>query len=124
MFVAKHYLRVKNKRVAPGELLPDSLDEAKLDRLLRLGAIEAVGGNAPETSSGAAVPPPPRAEKAEKEKDDADPEENDEDAQPEVIDAMAGIVSAEETPAEVEARETEAKPKPKSKKKAGGGKGK
>ena len=134
MYVANHYVRINGTVLTAGEILPDGLPEDKIRWLLRAGAIHEV-----QTETSEKVPSgEPQGNEEERQREmarenyaaqlaalgyqpdgtpaaDAEPEETqeeiDEEAEPEEIDVMAGIVG----PA---TREVEA-PAPKSGKRGG-----
>lgn len=84
MYIAKHYVKDERGLFGPGEIIPEDLEEDKLERLLKLGAIrkaeppKVIRQTAPELAPA----------------DELEPTEGD---IPEIeIDAMAGIVQDEE----------------------------
>ena len=135
MYVANHYVRINGTVLTAGEILPDGLPEDKIRWLLRAGAIHEVQTETSEETPGGEHKENEEERQREEAREnyaaqlaalgyqpdgtpvaDAEPgetpeEEIDEEAEPEEIDVMAGIVG----PA---TREEEA-PAPKSGKRGG-----
>ncbi len=123
MYVANHYVRINRTVLTAGEILPDGLPEEKIAWLLRAGAIREIPEAAPVEAGAKAADPAGAKEAEERQREEArenyaaqpaalgyhpdgtptadaeseeTPEEEiDEEAEPEEIDVMAGIVHQE-----------------------------
>lgn len=90
MYAANHYIRAAGQVYVAGEILPE-LPEDKIRWLKSVDAIREIGpAPAPETPARAEETAPVREEGPDPEEV---PEEIDEEAEPEEIDVMAGIVT-------------------------------
>ena len=124
MYVANHYVRINHTVLTAGEILPDGLPGEKIAWLLRAGAIREIQEAAP-VEANAKTADPAGAQKSEEERqreaarenyaaqlaalgyhpdgtriadtesEEPPEEEIDEEAEPEEIDVMAGIVHQE-----------------------------
>lgn len=103
-YVAKHYTRIAGRKYTPGEIIDGPIPAEKRARLLKIGAIEGMGGpeseaetesmDMPESDAMAESADMPESEAMAESADmpEGEAEAEAEDA-PE-IDAMDGIVSA------------------------------
>ena len=124
MYVTNHYVRINRTVLTAGEILPDGLPEEKIAWLLRAGAIREIPEAAPVEADVKAADPagaqegeeerqreearenyaaqlaalgyqPDGTPTADAESEETPEEEIDEEAEPEEIDVMAGIVHQE-----------------------------
>lgn len=117
-YTAKHYVRISGRKFTPGEIIDIPIPEEKLERLLRLNAIEhnticAIAREVPDTDESADERGAGQSDTEDEagssdRMESAATEEGDEAEEAPEIDVMDGIVShADDQPeAESEKKET------------------
>ena len=109
MYIANFYI---GREYTPGEVLPKTVPQEVIDRLLEAGAIRRVAP-APDFAveqtedEGTEKKPEPKASGTKKDKGterETAEDEIDEDAEPEEIDVMAGIVTDTKAPSRSKSR--------------------
>lgn len=109
MYIANFYI---GREYTPGEVLPETVPQEVIDRLLEAGAIRRVAP-APDFATeetedeGTEKKPEPKASGTKTDKgteQETAEDEIDEDAEPEEIDVMAGIVTDTKAPSRSKSR--------------------
>lgn len=98
-YAAKHFVKIAGCMYTPGEIVDNPIPEDKLQRLLRLGAVEQLDTSGAEFSAWQDVSTSEETDAHDESPNDPAPEEapdaEEDEAEAPEIDAMVGVVTAE-----------------------------
>lgn len=102
-YTAKHFVKIAGRMYTPGEIIDNPIPDDKLQRLLRLNAVEAIETAGAEPVAWQDVPVHKEMDAHDELPTDTAPDEDDggEEVEMPEIDVMDGVVTAEaqKTPA-------------------------
>ncbi len=98
-YAAKHFVKIAGCMYTPGEIIDNPIPEDKLQRLLRLGAVEVIVSLDTEPSAWQDISASEETDVHDESPTDPAPEEapeaEEDEAEAPEIDAMDGVVTAE-----------------------------
>lgn len=96
-YAAKHFVKIAGRMYTPGEIIDNPIPDDKLQRLLRLNAVEAIEAVGAEPATWKDVPAHEEMDARDELPTDTAPDEDDSSEEVEMpeIDVMDGVVTAE-----------------------------
>lgn len=95
-YTAKHFVKIAGRMYTPGEIIDNPIPDDKLQRLLRLNAVEAIEAAGAEPATWKDVPAPEETDAREDLPTDTAPDEDGgEEVEMPEINVMDGVITAE-----------------------------
>ena len=107
-YTAKHFVKIAGRMYTPGEIIDNPIPDDKLQRLLRLNAVEAIETVGAEPAAWQGIPAHEEMDAHDESPTDTAPDEDDDGEEMEMpeIDVMDGVVTAEAQKAPAHAAKT------------------